>query len=341
VSNWTFEHFSADSVVRDRFISAQRQHDCLDCGWAYLADDWTRKGSAARQVFGAGSIVFSADQPIRELHIVPHGGNELPDEFLADLSPDRMTDLVALVHDNSDLGTGAVYRSLVDKIVRGEITGAAVAGFHLSRLLVDCNRADPTKQTPRQPYVGTSELYADYLDSTNAMLRAQALQPWLDGVNELLELMGEAGNVYHHHTYDLFTMSHRPYDFGEGMPRPAFQLIWNRTPSGELSTDDNDRGLAPLAKVETIAAQISEFLSGEFGIPDPAGAIDYPLGLPLAPFHGMRHGENLAPSHFAYDMRKDVLTSEARVQAWVTSAPWMLAKDADVPGIGREAAILP
>ncbi|MFI6760232.1 hypothetical protein ACIBF5_13955 [Micromonospora sp. NPDC050417] len=267
--------------------------------------------------------------PVRELHILPHGGTELPTDLIEETDPENFETLSQLVHQNVDLGTGAIYRRLVEGVRSGAAEGVAVAGFHLSRLLLDANRATVEAQLPVDPYVGSAEIYQTYLRRRGRDLRHEALLPWLAAVDEILQSMDSRGTVYHHHTYDVLSMSPRPWDRGVAAKRPAFQLIWRR-PSLDGVIDEGgesaDPGLARLEDVEDVRFRIRDFLERKIGLTEGNGDIDYPLLLPVMPFRGSRRGDPpTSPRHLVYDLRKDILLTEEQIRSWVLDGPWRLA----------------
>lgn len=313
-------------LAQSLFMQQQEKHSCTDCGHTYLATESRFAGCHRRRVVGGGTIVSSGGGPLREMHLLPHCGTELPAEMLMESAPEQLPALAELVHDNADIGTGAIYRMLVAGIRSGVVEGVAVAGFHLSRILLDANRADVRYQVPPRPYTGNGEIYADYLHRRGDQLREEALLPWLAAVNELLDGMGDDGVVYHHHTYDIFPLSPRPYDRSTAK-RPAFQLLWKRPAA--VANDDGDQvqrhdpGLTTLENVVAVRDQISRFLEVQFGLPDSSGGIDQPLTLPPVPFSGARAGDPPhLPQHVIYDLRKDILSTEERVRSWVEGRPW-------------------
>lgn len=310
-------------------LEAQRSHLCTDCGHVYLTDEYVPDGPYhRRQIFGGGSIVTSLEGPVREVHILPHGGTEFPQDFLAEASPNDFPALSNLAHENSDIGTGAIYRELVNGIVSGRSRGVVVAGFHFSRLLIDANRAKTEEQLPAAPYIGRSDIYSDYIKRQGHTLREQALLPWLDAIDEILHTMGGEGVVYHHHTYDVRSMSPRPWDLGSRPERPPFQLVWKKptweaTPDPTVLSAEDD--VVALQDIRDVRDQIGEFLAREMGVTDGRGGIDYPLQLPAVPFLGARVGDSSdTPRHVCYDLRKDILLTDEHVRAWVEVAPWRL-----------------
>lgn len=313
------------------FLEQQRQHACTDCGHSYLTADTVSEGlNFHRKAVGAGTVISSKHGSITELHIVPHGGTELPQDLLDELDPDQLPTLSALVHKNADIGTGAIYRTLVEDVVSGESRGVVVAGFHLSRILLDANRAKLEEQMPLRPYVGSADLYSNYLRRRGYELRQEALLPWLDAIEGILREMGD-GVVYHHHTYDVSALSPRPWDRGSDIKRPAFQLVWKK-PSWDAVFDHDEPsiedGLAPLEDLERVRDRICKFLRVETDLGDSNGAIDYPLRLPVAPFSGTRSGDPQGtPHHVMYDLRKDILVTEKQVRSWVAVGPWRLATE--------------
>ncbi|MGN9807920.1 hypothetical protein ACTMSW_00995 [Micromonospora sp. BQ11] len=323
---------TADLGSDGLFLKHQRGHDCSDCGHPYLDADRGAAGAHVRwSRVGGGTIVASTDGPVRELHILPHCGTELPPDLLAATDPVDFTALAQLVHDNLDLGTAAIYRHLVDDIVAGRAPGVAVAGFHLSRILLDANRVEVRQQVPPNPYAGSADLYREYHLSEGSRLREEELLPWLAAVDDVLRDMGEWGSVYHHHTYDVYSISPRPWDRGFTAKRPAFQLIWRRPPvdrAGDHVAGD-DAGLARLEDVEDVRNGIRDFLEQEIGVGNGTGQIDYPLLLPVLPFRGTRQGDPAgSPRHLVYDLRKDLLTTERQIRSWVDVAPWRFRQPA-------------
>ncbi|RIV39435.1 hypothetical protein D2L64_08950 [Micromonospora radicis] len=316
---------TADPGTASLFLKHQREHDCFDCGHPYLDADLSSAGGHVHRLrVGGGTIVSDATAPVRELHVLPHCGTELPADLLAAVDPADYGKLVQLVHDNLDLGTAAIYRHLVDDIVAGRAPGVAVAGFHLSRILLDANRDAVHEQVPEDPYAGSAELYRDYHLSEGLRLREEELLPWLTAVDDVLREMGGQGSVYHHHTYDVYSISPRPWDRGFTTKRPAFQLIWRRPPvdrAGDYLTS-GDPGLARLADIEAVRDGIRDFLEQEIGVGNGTGQVDYPLLLPVLPFRGTRQGDPDSPRHLVYDLRKDLLATEPQIRSWVTTAPW-------------------
>ncbi|MGH3669113.1 MAG: hypothetical protein ACRDSH_00540 [Pseudonocardiaceae bacterium] len=270
----------------------------------------------------------STHGPLRELHIVPHGGTEVPQELLDEIDPEQFPTLAELVHANADTGTGAIYRTLVEGVTSGDVRGIAVAGFHLSRILLDANRLKPEEQVLVHPYSGDGRLYSEYLIREAGRLREEALLPWLRAVDGILCQM-QGGVVYHHHTYDLVPLSPRPWDQDPGVKRPAFQLSWRKSNwdtvfevGCSLEVDE----LAPLGEIEQARDRIGEFLCDKIGATGTSGAIDHPLLLPVLPFRGTRRGEYCGTlHHVVYDLRKDFLVTEDQVRLWVRDSPWRLA----------------
>ncbi|GIJ25931.1 hypothetical protein Vqi01_10930 [Micromonospora qiuiae] len=316
---------TADPDTTGLFLKHQREHDCSDCGHPYLDADLTSVGPHVRRLrVGGGTIVADATAPVRELHVLPHCGTELPPDLLAAVDPADYGKLAQLVHDNLDLGTAAIYRHLVEDIVAGRAPGVAVAGFHLSRILLDANRDAAHEQVPENPYAGSAELYRDYHLSEGLRLREEELLPWLTAVDDLLREMDGQGAVYHHHTYDVYSISPRPWDRGFTTKRPAFQLIWRRSPVDRAGNylAAGDPGLARLADIEAVRDDIRDFLEQEIGVGNGTGQVDYPLLLPVLPFRGTRQGDPASPRHLVYDLRKDLLATESQIRSWVTTAPW-------------------
>lgn len=320
---------SGGQSCRSSFLSQQRRHRCTDCGHVYLNAAPVSDGPHFRRdIVGGGTIVSSKHGLVNELHIVPHGGTELPQELLDEIDTDQFPALAELVHANADIGTGAIYRTLVESVISGEVKGVAVAGFHLSRVLLDANRVKPEEQVSAHPYAGDGSVYSEYLRREANRLREEALLPWLSAVDEILRQMHH-GVVYHHHTYDIVPLSPRPWDRDPGVMRPAFQLSWRKsswdTVPEDVGLSETDE-LAPLVEIEDARDRICDFLSHEIGIVGTVGAIDHPLLLPALPFRGTHRGERSAElHHVVYDLRKDFLVTEAQVRLWVQASPWRLA----------------
>lgn len=325
------------SMARDswEFLEVQRRLDCPDCSLAHWSGprQWENE-YAHRQIVGGGSVVWSKGAPIQEVHIIPHGGTELPADLLGRVSRDRWDALSDLVHANADTGTGFIYARLAEQIKSGELTGTAVAGFHHSRLLIDANRAEPAKQTPARPYVGEPELYGGYLRANSERLRDEYLLPWVAAVNQWLSRLTLHGLVYHHHTYDLTSLSPRPNDFGDKMLRPAFEFVWKRPDDGAVDiTDESVRldprggGLARLEDLKDARDSVARYLSDRYDTSHIDGHIDYPLELPLTPFTGTTRADlgDFVP-HVMYDIRKDYLDTEEKILNWVDSGPWRVSR---------------
>lgn len=313
---------SADRLAT--FLTLQRQHPCTDCGYSPLTDTAPAEGLHFRRMtIGGGTLVMSEYGPITEVHILPHCGTELPQDLLDQLDPDQLPAIAQLVHDNADTGTGAIYHELVAAVVSGQLRGAAVAGFHLSRVLLDANRVKFEEQLPLRPYAGSSEAYEPYLRRSGEKLRKEALLPWLEAVNRILRQL-DNGVAYHHHTYDLFSLSPRPWDRGTGHMRPPFQLVWQKpTNSLEIAGPPGTNGLTPLEEIRLVRDNIAEYLRRNSGLADCDGDIDFPLTLPVVPYWGAdRADPPEAPRHILYDVRKDILDTMEKIRAWVTRAPW-------------------
>lgn len=172
-----------------------------------------------------------------------------------------------------------------------------MAGFHMSRLLLDANRATAEEQIPLEPYVGSAELYAEYLNRRADELREEALLPWLDAVDAVLRQMGKDGVAYHHHTYDMVSMSPRPFDRGSTPERPPFQLVWTRPRWNELYDGllSDDDGLAPMEHIQQVRDRISAYLHTKMNLSEGNGAIDYPMFLPVVPFTGTHKEDPQVP----------------------------------------------
>jgi N-formylglutamate amidohydrolase len=313
------------------FAELQRGHACTDCGTDYLNTgvEFNRHVT----IYGGGSIAHDHRVPIREIHLVPHGGTEIPPEMAQALSVQQQFELAGLIHENSDLGTGSVFRKLATQDETEQ--GVVVAAFHLSRLLLDANRGHQSEQVPHHPYIGSRDLYGDYADRQAQLLRADALLPWFAQVNQLLAEAPPGCPVYHHHTYDYYSMRPVAWDAAHHQRRPAFQLSWRRPgldPQDKL-VHSVDQGLAPYAQVSQVKAGIEQFLAEVIGLDDPAGDIDFPLRMPLTPYAGTNLGAARTDlRHVAYDVRKDVLNSEERVGLWIEHGPWRVRESVSATG---------
>lgn len=311
-----------DGEFHDLFREARSGHDCTDCALD-VPDAATLSAAAGVRcdLVGGGSIVRDADRPLTELHVVPHGGVELPADLLEETGPASFAELARLVHDNLDSATRVMHAALVALIVRRELRGAAVAGFHLSRILVDANRLLSTDQVLRAPYVGSPDLYSGYLAENRERLSREYAGPWIDAVNDLL---GDNPGcvVYHHHTYDVRSLRPRVHDLGRpGRLRPPFQLFHAR-PSLEATPRD-DEGLVPHETLTKVRASIGAFLAELTGTRPVDGAVDYPLRAPALPFTGcVNDGLDRRYVHLIYEVRKDLLRSRADIERWIAARPW-------------------
>ena len=322
-----------EGELQDIFRTVQSQHPCTDCG----LDDrnithWARSGNIVLEMMGGGSIVRNAQGRLREIHIIPHGGTELPSDLLEEIGTNNFGDLAQLVHDNSDIATRAIYLALVKEILDGELEGA-VATFHVSRILIDANRAKINDQIPERPYTGSARWYTNYLQRNRHRMAVELAEPWFDATNKLLERSGDCP-VYHHHTMDTYALSARKYDKGGKSKRPEFQLFWRRPPDGDLSdgdtnpfgdsSSDNDTGLAPLELLTAIKSRMQRFFDEMGGEADPAltGRIDDPLRAPVMPFQELARKAERRHAHILYEVRKDLLNSEDQVKRWVAGQAW-------------------
>jgi hypothetical protein len=224
------------------------------------------------------------------------------------------------VHDNLDLGTRAIHRSLAALALRDELKGTAIAAFHISRLLADPNRLIP-EQVPMAPYAGSPELYGDYLVRHRETLLRDFLDPWIKAVNDLLDSAPEGVVSYHHHTMDIYPLSPRRYDKGGNRKRPPFQLFWERPP-GDVALAA-DTGLAPAEVLAGIRSSIASYFAQAVGEEASRGRIDFPLLVPPMPFHGCRN-ERLDREyvHIIYEVRKDLLDTRESIDRWVEFRPW-------------------
>jgi hypothetical protein len=302
--------------VQLAFRQEQARLDCTDCPLGDVRPGLRTAGLAIEN-HGYGTVVSSRDSPTRELHIFPHCGIELPTELLEAVGAAHFGDLASLVHDNADTGSLAMYRLLALQIARGELPGAAMAGFHLSRLLVDSNRILPEDRTPLSPYSGGSELYRDYMiDNRPSLLHSTNL--WLERVNSLLAESDDLV-VYHHHTYEPVSLGSPPHELAPGAERPGFQLFWRRPSIGR--DPNTDEGLAPLAMVESVVGRMRRFWAPH--VPRVEGAIDFPLMLPVTPFAGcVNDGQVRRHVHIIYEVRKDLIRQQADIARFADENPW-------------------
>ena len=322
-----------ESEIQKVFRAVQSHHECTDCG---LHDRdisrWGQTGAISLEIAGGGSIVRNVRGHLREIHIIPHGGTELPTDLLEEVGADNFHQLEQLVHANSDIATRAIYAALVRDIVDGRLEGA-VAAFHVSRILIDANRDKIHDQVPGKPYTGSARLYASYLRKNRHRMAHELAQPWFDAVNNLLENSADCP-VYHHHTMDVYALSPRKYDKGGKSKRPAFQLFWRRPPNGDLPSrevhpfedfpPDNDPGLAPLELLKVIASKMQQFFDEEGDETNPAltGRIDDPLRAPVMPFRELIKNAERRHPHVLYEVRKDLLDSEEKVEKWLARQAW-------------------
>jgi hypothetical protein len=307
----------ADEVFR----SAQRAHQCTDCGYGPpLLGALPARKNVYEGWHGGGTLVLPA-APVSELHIVPHGGTQLPSRVLTDIDSSSYSALATLVHENLDLGTGAMYRRLADLVGRGSLPTSAVAAFHVSRIVLDPNRAQRKGQVTETPYSNSAKFQLELPASEKEGFRQTLLLPWLDAVCKVIST-SSLEVVYHHHTYDLTGLSPRSNDRGGFEKRPAFQLFSRR--------DNHERlGLPPtFASAKTLSSvedRIRNFLYGWRSAEDCDGSIDYPLRAVETPFHAS--GRDEEPVHLIYELRKDLLPDVASVNTWIDSRCWAVPSE--------------
>jgi hypothetical protein len=314
--------------LQKAFRSTQSIHQCTDCG---LDDDeivnMAAGSNMSLHIVGGGSILQDSHEGPSEIHIIPHGGVELPTDLLRQVPVCHFDELANLVHDNSDIGTRAIHRSLAASVFSGKLKGVAIAAFHVSRLLFDANRLVDTEQVSMVPYTGSPELYADYLATHWRTLRSEFLEPWVNAVNDLLDSAPEGVVAYHHHTMDIYSLSRRIHDIGGDGKRPPFQLFWMRPPRNDKKNRDEqeDRtGLAPREVLEVVRSKMEKYFSQIIGEEEASGGkIDYPLSVPRTPFHGCLN-ERLDRDyrHIIYEVRKDLLATSESIDRWMEHQPW-------------------
>jgi len=264
-----------------------------------------------------GGIVCGPAEPRGEVqvHVIPHGGTEVPVDFLSGAWSDRaLAGLARLILLNSDAGTPSIATRLLDRARAGggEVT-TYVAYFGISRLFLDANRLLADDQVPATPYVGLAEPYREYLAEHGERLRTGLLLPWLRAVNALIR-RHKATIVYHHHTYDVVGQAAKPYDRRAFRERPPAQVFWRRPSLGD---GVDPVGYAPRAVMEAIADVMTRALWSRDGDPAPV-RLDDPLSTPPMPYHGCvaEHGDE-RPWHLVYEVRKDLMTPRPRLDAWL------------------------
>ncbi len=250
----------------------------------------------------------SSSEGPREVHVVPHGGREVPAGLDGRFDDQAVETLAEHVFANCDFGTTRIAREcLLEGARAGQATSVAV--FRVSRVFLDANRLQSTEQVPANPYAGSGAPYRDYLMAKGSFLRESLLLPWLAGVNELLS---ECDTIaYHHHSYDVSGLAAREHDLRPFAPRPPAQFFW-REPVVGMATEGGDE-LIPRAVVEAAA----RLLSPEYR----DVGIDDPLVVPAMPWRGCVGSR--FPSdrlwHLIYEVRKDLVQSYSGVNEWLAS----------------------
>lgn len=337
-------------------LARLRREHCLAAAGYDDAADWT--GAAAlpgvpRRVVGGGIILGAGNDAGAGgargpalIHVVPHSGTSVPPEYLAGLRDDgaALSDLAALVVQNTDLGTGYVAQALARSLMDADPRGPAVyvAHFGVSRLFLDANRRSPADQVPLEPYVGSGAEYRDFLREHGAGLRADLLLPWLDAVNALIRAH-PAAVVFHHHSFDVTSLADRVHDLAPKQFRPFAETFWARPAADGTPADEPDAaGLAPRPVIRAVAAAIESHLGrhphvtrgtaadetdgtgdGPTGATDPGPprvGTDHPLVAPPMPFAGALAAPDEPadrPWHILYEVRRDLMASPDGARAWL------------------------
>jgi predicted N-formylglutamate amidohydrolase len=189
--------------------------------------DRIRATGANAHTLGGGWLVLPRTEPIEVLHVVAHGGTELPEQFADTYAPQDPRLLAQSMLDNADLGTAAMATRLAL-----QPHGRAVAFFGCTRLLVDANRALTEQQVPRTTYRGVPLLRDDLSAERRAEVAATLLQPWLAGIEQCLaDHRQTVTRIVHHHSFDEFPGSATPHDRSRAR-RPAAMLFQDRQNNG-------------------------------------------------------------------------------------------------------------
>jgi hypothetical protein len=259
-----------------------------------------------------GGRIIAPSEPSRspELHLFPHAGIRLTDEFLELLQPASLKPLAQLVVNNCDAGTPHAANVLIQRLVEGH--GSFYVGvFDISRLFLDANRLVSSDQVPASPYAGSPDLYRAYLALEGDRLREQLLLPWIDAVNRLI-VDAEIQLVFHHHSFDTVSRGRRDYDSRPHSLRPRGQLFAKKPTLGFLGGPP--ARFVPESLSTALAEVMGRALSGDDRLAEPI-PIDDPLLAPALPFLGCVASDSadMAPWHVIYEMRKDLMRTEA---AW-------------------------
>ncbi len=186
-----------------------------------------RAAGADVRAIGGGHLVLPASGAIEVVHVVPHGGMQLPAQFADTFAATDPRLLAQSIVDNCDLGTAAMATRLALQPL-----GRAVAFFDCTRLLADANRALPEQQVPHAAYRGVSLLRADLPETKRREIRTTLVQPWHTAIEQCIaDHAHTLRRIVHHHSFDEFPGSATPHDRSRER-RPAAMLFQDRQNNG-------------------------------------------------------------------------------------------------------------
>lgn len=272
---------------------------------------------------GGGYIVQPLNGAIRELHIVPHAGMYLPDEYEWAYATTNQDTLIPAILANYDQSTGAVASYLASTLRQEHHADRALAFFNITRVLVDANRLRLDEQVST-PYSGPSILRTDLSGDEKQRIVDGLLNPWFEAIDQLVE-ENPISIVIHHHTYDRIGIPGRvTHEVSAGQVRPP-SMIFQHYVIGDMTGD-----FLPPAHLERLRGLIQTHLH-KLEAPGDV-TIDWPYVSPyMLPIH--LHQTSYV-AQCVYELRKDILMGASRLPMILQLVESLVAaarKDSQLP----------
>jgi predicted N-formylglutamate amidohydrolase len=248
-------------------------------------------------------VVTSGD-PVRELHIIPHGGYQIPSAYTWALSVNDPARVAQTVWDNYDQSTPALATYLVRSLESHP--HRAVAYFEVSRVLVDANRLQLEEQIPLKPYKGDAVLRHDLTVAHKQQLVDDLLRPWMAEIERLIS--PDLVVVMHHHTYDQFGLALSAYEkLQAGEQRPAGMIFQN------YDFEGYNKMFVSAALLPQLVGLLRGYL--QHMAPDADVTIDWPYVAP-AMLANWIAAKSAAIQSLVYEVRKDLLVGASNIARW-------------------------